>query len=401
LSTFTDSVLLRAELRLPFIALLAAGEAQVFGSAILDVAIGLVLVFLLISLILTAVREAIEGVLRSRAGDLNRAIFELLQQDRDALQKFYDHPIVFAMHRATADSRAGQVAHDTATKWKERLEARKLLPSYIPREVFSGALIDLFQSGAITNPALVKAFDTLNRVAGEDLGRLRGEVERWYDGTMDRASGWYKRRTHQILFWLGLGTALVLNVNALTIGNYLATSPEARAFATTYAQQFAEDNKPPAAKLEPADADTPSLDDVVANEIAAQGEGADPVAAAAGAPPPVALGGDKIKELYTGLQDTVGLPIGWSRPAVDKLVQNYPRLRWSGPVKGHLFEWAGDTMRGLLAMLALIAGYLVTAFAAMLGAPFWFDVLNRVMVIRSTVKPREKSPDEASEDRRR
>ena len=31
----------------------------------------------------------------------------------------------------------------------------------------------------------------------------------------------------------------------------------------------------------------------------------------------------------------------------------------------------------------------------MLGAPFWFDVLNRLMVIRSTVKPKEKSPDEA------
>jgi hypothetical protein len=35
----------------------------------------------------------------------------------------------------------------------------------------------------------------------------------------------------------------------------------------------------------------------------------------------------------------------------------------------------------------------------MLGAPFWFDVLNKFMVIRSTVKPYEKSPPEASEDR--
>jgi hypothetical protein len=29
-----------------------------------------------------------------------------------------------------------------------------------------------------------------------------------------------------------------------------------------------------------------------------------------------------------------------------------------------------------------------------MGAPFWFDVLNKVMVIRSTVKPHEKSPEE-------
>jgi hypothetical protein len=47
----------------------------------------------------------------------------------------------------------------------------------------------------------------------------------------------------------------------------------------------------------------------------------------------------------------------------------------------------------------MILGWLITAIAATLGAPFWFDVLNKIMVIRSTVKPHEKSPEEASEDR--
>jgi hypothetical protein len=46
----------------------------------------------------------------------------------------------------------------------------------------------------------------------------------------------------------------------------------------------------------------------------------------------------------------------------------------------------------------VLAGWLITAFAIMLGAPFWFDVLGKIMVIRSTVKPTEKSPTEASKD---
>ena len=46
----------------------------------------------------------------------------------------------------------------------------------------------------------------------------------------------------------------------------------------------------------------------------------------------------------------------------------------------------------------MVLGWLVTALAVMLGAPFWFDVLNRIMVIRSTVKPHEKSPEEPSQD---
>ena len=43
-------------------------------------------------------------------------------------------------------------------------------------------------------------------------------------------------------------------------------------------------------------------------------------------------------------------------------------------------------------------GWLITALAISLGAPFWFDTLNRVMVIRSTVKPHEKSREQESKD---
>jgi len=41
-------------------------------------------------------------------------------------------------------------------------------------------------------------------------------------------------------------------------------------------------------------------------------------------------------------------------------------------------------------------GWALTAFAVSLGAPFWFDMLNKLIVVRSTVKPKEKSPDEKS-----
>lgn len=54
----------------------------------------------------------------------------------------------------------------------------------------------------------------------------------------------------------------------------------------------------------------------------------------------------------------------------------------------------------LVFALALSGGWLISAFAVMLGAPpFWFDILNKFMVVRSTVKPREKSREEDSKDR--
>jgi len=33
----------------------------------------------------------------------------------------------------------------------------------------------------------------------------------------------------------------------------------------------------------------------------------------------------------------------------------------------------------------------MTAIAISLGAPFWFDLLNKFIVVRSTVKPKEKA----------
>jgi hypothetical protein len=46
-----------------------------------------------------------------------------------------------------------------------------------------------------------------------------------------------------------------------------------------------------------------------------------------------------------------------------------------------------------------VVGVLLTGFAVSQGAPFWFDVLNKVIVVRSTVKPKEKSAEQPSKDR--
>ena len=79
-----------------------------------------------------------------------------------------------------------------------------------------------------------------------------------------------------------------------------------------------------------------------------------------------------------------GIPLGWRfKPEPGQSPKDFGR------------DWRRAPNTGL-GWLLKIAGILFTGFAVSLGAPFWFDVLNKVMVIRSTVKPDEKSPDEAS-----
>ena len=76
----------------------------------------------------------------------------------------------------------------------------------------------------------------------------------------------------------------------------------------------------------------------------------------------------------------LGLPIGWKG--------------WNASADD--LRRAPDT---LMDWVLKIVGVLLTGFAVSQGAPFWFDLLNKVMVIRSTVKPKEKSTEQPSKDR--
>ena len=84
----------------------------------------------------------------------------------------------------------------------------------------------------------------------------------------------------------------------------------------------------------------------------------------------------------------LGLPIGWNLETSDA------HLRWPG-----LRIWQPNVVSAWVGQIRFHwLGWILTALAISLGAPFWFDLLNKFIVIRSTVKPKEKSPEEPSKD---
>src|SRR5690242_6627085 len=130
-----------------------------FNSGILDVAIGLIFVYLLLSLIASAANEMIERWLKYRATDLERGIRELLEDPpgtktepaqpapaqspnnsastgSSIVQKLYDHPLVNSLFKGT---------YEEAAKLK-RLGGIEL-PSYIPARNFALAIWDLALKG--------------------------------------------------------------------------------------------------------------------------------------------------------------------------------------------------------------------------------------------------------------
>ena len=380
-----------------------------FGSDILEVALGLVFVYLMASLIITAVREGLESVAKSRGWLLEQGLIELLAHDvknpalpaqtaafateearklatQPMLERFYKHPLIFSLFKGDyhpPEKRDIGTAAEKATK--------KKLPSYIPSANFADALLSVAESylrpetggaplsfdrlsaaaWAVPNaPVRHVLLQALNTAKG-DIDEVRRFLQTWYDGTMDRISGWYRRRTQFIVFGMGALLCVALNINTVVIAHALHESSVLRTAVGQIAQQWIA-TQAGAPQTSAAAAPTPPED----------GSATPPPAPAP--TPPLTVTQKAIGVPYAQLQ-SLGLPIGWSAP-VRLLMWN--RLYPDGA--GGNIDW--------LAGLELFIGWLMSAFAIMLGAPFWFDVLNNIMVIRSTVKPTEKSPDEPSKD---
>src|SRR5262245_53933705 len=105
-----------------------------FGSVILDVAIGLVFVYLLLSFMSSAIAEGLEAFLKKRASDLWRGMRELLGDPNGTglVKKVYDHPLISGLFQG--DYVAGKT---------------KNLPSYIQSRIFALTLLDV----ALPKPA--------------------------------------------------------------------------------------------------------------------------------------------------------------------------------------------------------------------------------------------------------
>jgi hypothetical protein len=335
-----------------------------FASGILDVAIGLMLLYLLLSLVCTAINEFIESRLKRRASDLERGIRNLLSDDdgKGLAGQVYGHPLVRGLFSGDYDANEiedGRYANGSN------------LPSYIPARVFTLALMDVVApatAGGATalqpmrdaieklpNSDVRRALTDLIDAAGDDAAAARANIEEWFDSAMDRVSGWYRRRSQSISFVVGLALAVAVNADSLAVANSLSLDAALRQSLVTAAQGYAQaatagDAKPdPVSPLEPCQKDRTSSECRIATNL---------------------------REIAK-----LGLPLGWDSADARRVPPNV--LSWAG-----FFAWGGK-----------LVGWLLTAFAISLGAPFWFDLLNRMMVVRGTVKPREKSPEEPSADR--
>lgn len=313
-----------------------------FGSQVLETAIGLIFIFTLLSLVCSALSELIESFLKKRASDLERGLRALLadSQGRGLVRDFYRHPLIRALYR---DDYQPDNIHNGSYRGSGGL------PSYIPARTFALTLLDLVApagqdkpSGTagstnqpavkpvqplrealsrFDNPMVRRALLALVDAAGNDMAQVRANIEAWYDDSMERVSGWYRRRVQKLIFVLGLLLAVALNADTIAMGIKLYQQDVLRGMFVAAAEQ------------QVSVGELPTMDATQAQEAVLM------------------------------LAES-GLPLGWSNTE-DPFLYPVNAVGWG--IK--------------------ILGWLMTALAISLGAPFWYEVLQKAVALRTSLRP--------------
>jgi hypothetical protein len=306
---------------------------------ILELVIGLIFIYFLLGLVTTVIQEIIAKSLNLRANNLENWLKDTFnKKGKDLAEKILGHKLI-----------------DGLTK-----KGRKA--SYYPTRVFINALLDVINSeeddgrpynlDSIKNK--IKSSDLLpdefKRTMVQSISEARGDMERfkkdvgnWFDQAMIRITGSYKKHTQKALLFISVCVVLAMNADTISLAKYFHDNPVQRKTMVQQVEQMAASGELEAMFEEYG----------VSNDSSAT------------------TGDDPVEELrseiasFKALNESIGsykLPLGWESYELwpfDKAIPNLIRL------------------------LKKILGLAFTAFAVSIGAPFWFDTLNKLVNLKS------------------
>lgn len=361
-------------------------------SPVIDVAIGMTFIFLSLSLIASALQEILSSLVQSRPANLFNGIRSLFSGNVDLLENLYLHGIIAGLYKDPPHDFAGK-GKSLFPKIRNLLQPLLgirligvdnpqlktldplLLPAYIPPRAFAVTMIDILNSDKRSASEMMngvvarlnesiksckegskdsRAYEALLSLAlraGNDVAKFQTGLEEWYSDAMDRVSGWYKKYTQNVLLVIGLALAVAFNVDAVRVGTTLWTNRDARQALVSTATAFLQRNPAPPSAVTDGTQSLPT--DTLTRHLS-----------------------DNVRA-FNSVSRQMLLPVGWRHSLAD-----YVEAARTNPI---------SIPRTLL-------GWIITAIALSFGAPFWFDTLNKFMVVRSTVKPEEKSQIDKTKD---
>jgi hypothetical protein len=378
----------------------------------IDVAISLVLVFLVFSIIVYVVQELVAVNFQYRGKMLWRAIAQLLDDavfkdrlsiGREGLKNtgavtpltdvFFSHPQIKALQRddktptsyipaenvgiALVDLVAGNANAPSGDLFNDFNNGLQVLAKQFA-PVVKPFLPNLPGGGPMTSkqpaPPIVDVLQSITKVS-VSVDDLRKNIEKWYNEYMNRVTGWYQAHTVWTVRIIAVVVTLAFNLNCIRLVEDISKNSVLRSNLVGISERIADH---PATITDLYNKQFNQVADSI-NKVYQKGidtvkepektnlsnKRDSVVAVAAG------IYTDKRVGSIHNLTDTLSnahLAIGWQSDPLN-----------IGKKKG--LDW-------LWAVLLAILGWGATAGCLSMGAPFWFNLLVQLVNVRRTgVKP--------------
>jgi hypothetical protein len=383
---------------------------------VVDITLGLVFIYLILSLLASEIQELIATLLQWRAKHLKLSIELLLSGGSETdksdiinaiklVQSLYNDPLINTLNQQTK-TKVEQHFRKLTKNSNEQVLEKQSGPSYLPSETFAITLLDTLKIPQLinyvkhpseevkTNLHLILAsykelkkgindptspsYTKIQEIYGdidqkfidfvnnelpdevpdslikslaviaqrsrikvgdltEEINQFKNEVETWFDRSMDRASGVYKRNAKGVAILIGISIAFLTNTDTFHLIKRLSEDSVIRSTIAQSASQRIDYINDPVARRD--------IEKLLGN---------------------------------------ASIPIGWQNinqqfELLDNTKSNRVYIRISQFIK-------------------LICGWIVSGFAIAMGAPFWFDILNRFINVRNAgPKPVAYTKDQPSQ----
>lgn len=218
-------------------------------SRIIDVAIGLVLVFALTSLLVATLVEAFSTLRKQRGRVLRQAITSFVGDNSMFAEQLLNHPLIVSLAPGPENDANRKPSYIGADVMVTSLLSQ-LTNSYSggARPTSPAELVSAIKTGGVAVAGIPAPASFANGLASllpgveNDWPAYEKRLQAWFESVTERSSGWYKRWTQSWLFVIGLLVAAAVNIDPLAIAPHLwndAASREAIArMGVTVSEQY-------------------------------------------------------------------------------------------------------------------------------------------------------------------
>ena len=331
------------------------------GFPILDLVVGMIFIYFLLSIICSSAVEIILSANRIRARVLEEWLRKIFSKEVTIDGKTISLATAIMDHcTTTALSKTGKStsyidAKNFTSALLERISYDPSKPLNIPAKIQD--FVESIQKSDLLPQELKRVFlmyaneaiETFNEVTDKvtsEVDLFRGKIENWFDTSMQRVGGSFKSRyMRPWTFVVAALAAILLNADSMSIAKYLYSNPDARVKLASQAMNDVKDSS-----LQHYLDDLKKSTDFTRN--------------------------DSVKASLEQIQTNISERVNDVKMAKQSLEDVIP-LGWDTN------NWHKTTASAGSFLLKLL-GLVLTVFAIMMGAPFWFDTLNKISNLRGT-----------------